>query len=91
MPFNSTSTTTLVSAAMLALVALAPVGAAACGRLPSGVEVSGPVPRGADVAPVRPVIMPHCGTGPVLNEKPVKEPDATRPDAGPVGPGGRAD
>ena len=53
--------------AVLGFAALASSGASACGRLPAGVELSGPVPRGG-VAPhsvqAQPVIMPHCNLTP---------------------------
>jgi hypothetical protein len=53
--------------AVLGLAALTSSGASACGRLPAGVEVSGPVLRG-DVIPhkaeAQPVIMPHCNFTP---------------------------
>ena len=57
--------------AVLGFAALAPTGASACGRLPAGVEVSGPVLRGAAVphnVKAQPVITPHCMLAPPADE-----------------------
>jgi hypothetical protein len=56
--------------AALGLAALAPTGASACGALPPGVEVTGPVLRGAAAPPTakaQPVIVPHCYLAPPAN------------------------
>jgi hypothetical protein len=56
--------------AVLGLAALASTGASACGRLPAGVELSGPVLRGG-VTPhgvqAQPIIMPHCNLTPTVD------------------------
>jgi hypothetical protein len=57
----------LVLLTALGLSTLAPSGASACGRLPPGVEPSGPVLRGGPNkgdAQVQPIINPHCSFTP---------------------------
>jgi hypothetical protein len=63
--------------AVLGLAALTSTGASACGRLPAGVEVSGPVLRRKVEA--QPVIMPHCNLTPPADAVAAGEPSG-RPD-----------
>jgi hypothetical protein len=63
--------------AVLGLAALTSTGASACGRLPAGVEVSGPVLRGKIEA--QPVITPHCNLTPPADAIAAGEPSG-RPD-----------
>jgi hypothetical protein len=71
--------------AVLGFAALAPTSASACGRLPAGVETSGPVLRG-DVAPhkvqTQPVIMPHCSLTPTPDRIAVGASDDRPDDSG---------
>jgi hypothetical protein len=77
--------------AILGLAALAPTGASACGQLPPGVEVTGPILRGA-VAPakvkVQPVITPHCYLAPPADGVGLNGP-GDRPDDSAASPDGR--
>src|SRR5258708_17470052 len=68
--------------AALGLAVLAPTAASACGRLPVGVELSGPVLRGGVAphgAPAQPVMMPHCSLTPAVDGTTVSAPP-DRPD-----------
>lgn len=59
------SVAVLLSVNVLGLASLAPASAWACGQLPPGVEVTGPVLRsGADQHAVQPAIVPHCSLNP---------------------------
>jgi hypothetical protein len=71
--------------AVLGLAVLTSSGASACGRLPAGVEVSGPVLRGV-AAPhsseAQPVIVPHCNFTPPADPGTAASPPERRDNSG---------